>query len=69
MPGKERKSRNARVVRGGVPFYLTMRQIRNWMAVPVKQKLWWLEEANRFNAKVIRGRTLKILDAFRAGEI
>ena len=55
--------------RRGFSYSVTDEQIMEWIHFPVRQKLLWLEEANRFNEKVLRGRTLKIWDAFRAGRI
>lgn len=69
MPKQGRRKSNGRKVRGGFSFFVTKAQIREWLNTPLEQRFMWLEEANRFNSKVIRGRTLKILDAFRDGSL
>lgn len=69
MPKGKRRKTNGHNARGGFSFFFTKAQIREWLAMPLEHRLMWLEEANRFNSKMIRGRTLKVFEAFRAGTI
>ncbi len=71
-PGERRRRTRRRTgppAGRGFSYSVTDEQIREWIRFPVRQKLRWLEEANRFNEKILRGRTLKIWEAFRAGRI
>ena len=67
MPKGKRRKTNGHSGRGGFSFFFTKAQIREWLQIPLEHRLMWLEEANRFNSKVIRGRALKVFEAFRAG--
>ena len=71
MKTKPRKSngRRSAAPRGGFSFIFSDEQLEEWIHTPLRHKLLWLEEANRFNAKFIRGRRLEIWEAFRAGKI
>ncbi|MBI4179315.1 hypothetical protein HY522_07840 [bacterium] len=48
---------------------MTNEQIREWSRMPIEHRLMWLEEANRFNEQVVRGRRRRIMEAFREGKI
>lgn len=47
----------------------TLEQIREYRKLSARDKLNWLEEANRFSHKAIRGDRKKIWEKFRRGEI
>ena len=50
-------------------YVVSSADIRDWLRLSARHKLRWLEAANVFNEKVLRGRTLEIWEAFRAGKI
>lgn len=60
-----------RARRPGKGFYYVVSEekIRWWRAVPAKQKLEWLEEANNFLRKALSPEKQKIVEQFRKGEI
>ena len=51
----------------GYRYSVTLEQIREYQKLTPKQKLQWLEEANRFSWKVMSLKAKKIRQAFRAG--
>ena len=53
----------------GFTYSYTEEQIRAYSKLSTREKLKWLEEANRFCAKAITGRRKKIWEKFRKGEI
>ena len=71
MRGQRKKRSNGRKsrARGGFSFFVTMAQIREWLAMPLEHRLMWLEEANRFNSMAVRGAALKVMEDLRAGRI
>jgi len=69
MSRNSKKSARRPDRRRGFSYSVTDAQIREWLRFPVREKLLWLEEANRFNEKALRGGTLRVWEAFRAGRI
>lgn len=53
----------------GFSYYVDEKTIREYMKVPIKDKLKWLEEANNFTVKVLSKKNYKIWEKFRKGEI
>ncbi len=62
LAGKREKRR-------GFHYTVSLEDIRAYKKLPLKDKLTWLEEANQFSHKMIRGRTRRIWEAFRQGRI
>lgn len=54
---------------GGYSYFVSKEQIREWIRVPMEQKLQWLEEANDFVQKFQSPKTREIMEKFRRGEI
>ncbi|MBI2068113.1 MAG: hypothetical protein HYW02_01030 [Deltaproteobacteria bacterium] len=56
---------------GGFRYFRTKAQILDYMKVPAKRKLQWIEEMYQFNRRVARGNPTiaKIQEKFRRGEI
>jgi len=57
------------VKKKGFVLHYTEEQIRDYERLSAKDKLNWLEEANRFIHRVMPSRTKKIWEMFRRGEI
>ncbi|OGX04775.1 MAG: hypothetical protein A3G87_02920 [Omnitrophica bacterium RIFCSPLOWO2_12_FULL_50_11] len=55
--------------RKGFRHSYTLDQIRAYSKLSARNKLLWLEEANRFCQKAIKGKTRKIWESFRNGTI
>lgn len=55
--------------RKGFSYTCTIEEIRAYSRLSAKDKLNWLEEANRFSHKAIKGKTKKIWEKFRQGKI
>ena len=55
--------------RKGFRYVCTVEEIRSHMKLSAKDKLAWLEAANRFCHKAIRGQTKKIWEGFRRGTV
>lgn len=53
----------------GYSYHVTRDDLIAYSRLPAKDKLIWLEEANRFTAKALKGRRRKIWEMFRRGEI
>ncbi len=53
----------------GFSYHLSLDDIRKYLALSTQDKLNWLEEANRLNSKALRGKTKRIWEMFRRGEI
>ena len=47
----------------------TIQQIKDYLKLSKKARLEWLEEANRFSHKALKGKRKKIWEDFRAGLI
>lgn len=69
MAGRRKKRALGAERRGGFSYFVTNEQIREWSRMPIEHRLMWLEEANRFNEQVVRGRRRRIMEAFREGKI
>lgn len=54
---------------GGYEYQVTDDQIRAWKAVPVEERLRWLEEANEFLYLMQDPKTRERWEAIRRGEI
>ena len=54
---------------GGFAYTVTEEQVRKYLDVPAEKKLEWLQEANEFLAKALRGRRRAIWEAFRRGTL
>lgn len=52
---------------GGYRHFVSDERIREWMMVPVEERLRWLEEANEFLYSVHDPQTREIWEAFRRG--
>ena len=50
-------------------YYRTAEQIKKYSAVPVKEKLRWLEEANVFLAKAMPAKYKRIRGKYREGKL
>ncbi len=55
--------------RKGFGHSYTVNDILAYSRLSAENKLNWLEEANRFCHKAIKGKTKKIWEAFRQGKI
>ena len=55
--------------RGGFTYSCSEDKLREYMALSAKDKLNWLEQANRFPYKTLTPETKKIREAFRTGSI
>ncbi len=55
--------------RKGFRHAFTQQDIIEYSRLSARDKLNWLEEANRFSHTMLRGKTKKIWDKFRRGEI
>lgn len=55
--------------RKGFGHSYTISDIVAYGRLSAEQKLNWLEDANRFCQKAIKGKTKKIWEAFRQGKI
>ena len=55
--------------KGGFKYRYSEEKLREYMALSAKDKLDWLEEANRFTNKTLTPETKKIREAFRSGAI
>jgi hypothetical protein len=53
---------------GGYEYDVTDEQIRRWKAVPVEERLRWLEEANEFLYLAQDAETRAFWQAVRRGE-
>ena len=53
---------------GGFYYWYPTKMLREYMAEPVLNKLLWLEEANHFCQKFIKGKRRKIWEKIRRGE-
>ena len=53
----------------GFKYSCSEEKLRESMALSAKDKLDWLEEANRFTYKTLTPETKKIREAFRSGSI
>jgi len=60
---------NQRKHKGGFKYSYSEDKLREYMALSAKEKLDWLEEANRFTYKTLTPETKKIREAFRSGNI
>jgi hypothetical protein len=47
----------------------TTQQINECLKLSLRHRLEWLEEANRFTYKALKGKGKKAWEAFRKGEI
>jgi hypothetical protein len=47
----------------------TTQQIKEYLKLSLRHRLEWLEEANRFTYKALKGKRKKAWEAFRKGEI
>ena len=56
-------------VKKGFEFHCAVDNIRSYCKLSAKDKLNWLEEANRFTFKMLPEETKKIWEQFRHGEI
>lgn len=54
---------------GGYTYTVTMKQIREYKALPIEMRLEWLEEANRFLWEAMPEKNKKIREALRKGEM
>ena len=54
---------------GGYSYTLTKAQIKKFMDLPVKARLEWLEEANKFLWLAMDEKAKKAREMFRKGEI
>ena len=57
------------IKRGGFEYYRTEEQISEYMNLSTRDKLRWLEEANRFINKVLSQKAKTIMERYRKGEI
>lgn len=57
--------------KGGFRYFRTKEQILEYLKVPARRKLQWLEEIYRFNCRLARSNPIigKIQEKFRRGEI
>lgn len=55
--------------RKGYTYIVTAEQIREYRRLTPRQKLEWLEAANRFCHKALRGKRRQVWEAFRQGKI
>lgn len=55
--------------RKGVRHYFTTEQILAYQHLSLKQKLAWLQAANEFSYKMLKGERKKIWEKFRRGKI
>ncbi len=55
--------------RRGYSYRVTDEQIRRWRALPARDKLQWLEDANRLLAAALPPKTRAIQDRFRRGDL
>ena len=53
---------------GGFGYEVTDEQLRAWSALPVEERLRWLEEANEFLYRVQDPETRSRWEAIRRGE-
>lgn len=53
----------------GITYFHTKEEIREYMKMPLESKLEWLQSANEFTYKMLRGKRLKIWQKFRRGEL
>ncbi len=53
----------------GFRYYCTAKDILAYSRLSAKDKLNWLEAANQFTYKALRGKTKKVWEMFRRGEI
>lgn len=53
----------------GFEHHPTAEDIRSYRKLSAQDKLNWLEEANRFTSEALKGKTKKIWEQFRRGEI
>ena len=54
---------------GGYSYFVTLPQIREYRRLSLRQKLVWLENANRFSYQMIKGKTRLNWEALRKGKI
>lgn len=55
--------------RKGFYYVLEEGQIREYMTIPPRDRLQWLEDACGFSAKALSPEKLRIREKFRRGEI
>lgn len=55
--------------RKGFRHAYTLEQIAEYSRLSAREKLEWLEEANRFCAKALKGDRKRFWEMFRAGKI
>ncbi|MFZ5801655.1 MAG: hypothetical protein ACOY3K_00890 [Candidatus Omnitrophota bacterium] len=53
----------------GYSYRVTRKQIREYRQLSLRHKLEWLASANALCRKVLKGKTRRIWEAFRAGKI
>lgn len=53
----------------GIKYTRSEEQIREYMKLPLENKLAWLESFSEFTYNMLRGKRLKVSDKFRRGEI
>ena len=66
---KGQKGERAQVRRKGFRHFHTLEDILAYGRLSAEDKLNWLEEANRFCHKAVKGKAKKIWEAFRQGKI
>jgi len=54
---------------GGYSYTVTKAQIKKYQALPIEQRLQWLEDANRFLWETMSEEAKKKREQFRKGEI
>lgn len=57
-----------KVRRNGFSYYLEDEKILEYLKMPPRARLEWLEEINLFNRKALTGERRKISEKFRKGE-
>lgn len=53
----------------GFSYFVSLSDLKEYMKVPYKWRLEWLEQANEFTKKALTPKKLKIWQKFRNGEI
>lgn len=53
----------------GYYYVVSEERIKWWLAIPPKQKLEWLEEANNLVRKVLSAEKREVMEQFRKGTI
>lgn len=55
--------------RRGFFYSYDLKKIETYMRLSPRKKLKWLQAANLFCKKTLRGKTLRLWEAFRSGDI